>query len=104
MCPRELACRNKIFPANAFPKSPLHSLFGEVVGKNHPGNVRFMVTIRAKGKWAPSPFAKIGAEECADPGASAFWDRDNHGVASGQLARAAAEIPAPKTAPTTRIC
>src|ERR1700675_3055894 len=90
--------RHEIFAANPFPDRRLHSLFGEIMRKNHAWNVWLMVTIRPERKRFARSFAKIGAEKSPDPGASAFRHRNDDCVPTGQLAGAAAKIPSSKTA------
>ena len=62
-----------------------------------------MITVGAEGERFARPFAKIGAEKSPHPGASAFRHRDDNCVATGKLARAAAEVPSAKTATPARI-
>src|SRR5438045_9773689 len=92
--PGPLSCGDEVFPADSIPKSSLHSLFGEIVGKNKPRDSRIVVMIGPQGERPAGAFAKVCAKKGADPGASAFRHRDHNGVATGKFARATAEIPA----------
>src|SRR2546421_286068 len=78
----EFARWDKIFSANTLPKGCFHSLFGEIVRKNHPRNVRRMISVGTKRERMAGPFAEICAEKSADPGAPAFRDRNDHHIST----------------------
>ena len=70
--PSQLPRRHQIFAPNPLPERRLHSLFGEIMRKDHARNVRLMITIGAERERFTRSLAKIGAEKSPHPGASAF--------------------------------
>src|SRR5262245_55648810 len=103
LCPRQLARRHEIFSTNSLPKARLHPLLREVVGENHSGNIRFVITVRPQRERPAGTLAKICAEKSADPGAAAFRHGNNDRVTAGKLARATAQVPTAKTSTPARI-
>src|SRR6202162_6596549 len=69
----QLSCGHEIFSTDPVPNSSFHSLLGEIVRKDEPGNSRIVIVVGPEGEWPAGAFAKISAKKGADPGPSAFW-------------------------------
>jgi len=64
-----------------------------VVRVNNARNSRLAPIGESKRKLPALLIGEIGAEEGANPSPSTFGDRNDDGVATGELAGAAAEVP-----------
>src|SRR2546421_1999265 len=94
---------DKILPAQFVPAIGLRPLLEAIVRINDPRNTRVAGLLGREGKGMIVAFAKVGAEKSADPGSSAFWNRNHDGIAAGKLARPAADVPADQSRHTERF-
>ena len=60
---------------------------------NNSRDGRIAVSLGLEREIMPAALAKVSTQECSNPGASAFRDRNNDDIAARKLACAAAEIP-----------
>src|SRR3954468_23550123 len=93
--PAKLSRRDQELAANSVPPAPFASVLEEIVRVNDLWNsrIQFFGRVEAKGHAVTS--ATVGGKECADPGPAAFRNRDDEGVRTRELRRAAAQIEPP---------
>jgi hypothetical protein len=91
-CPAKLPSWHQIFAAQSVPEITFSPVLEQIVRKYDPRETWLVVTRWLESEFQTVPLAKVCAQKCANPCASAFRYRENDDFPTGKCTGAAAKI------------